>query len=146
MLEKRFAIEALDGFYSTRLSHHLLQPALTRTCKAVREETLPVFYGSNSFKLYSHHRYFQRKQYNWLRPWLEAIGRNNIDLMGRIVVCVNEERAEEFPVHWYSNLFADWAEEAKEEDKQCGMNVLSETRVMTHYVFYPTESSVPSGP
>lgn len=39
--------------------HHVAQPSLTRTCQQIRNETLPVFYGSNWFLVE-------------LRPWMHA--------------------------------------------------------------------------
>ena len=48
------------------------QPALTRVCRQVRSETLPMFYALNQFDLHEH-----RCDFGYLISWMNAIGLHN---------------------------------------------------------------------
>lgn len=49
------------------------QPALTRTCRAIRHEALPIFYAENVFITSLAHPINEA----WMRRWLHAIGPRN---------------------------------------------------------------------
>ncbi|KAK3713502.1 hypothetical protein LTR37_008460 [Vermiconidia calcicola] len=53
------------------LQDHVQQPAITKSCRVVRNECLPVFYSHNLFA------FSDEFELHGLREWLEAIGRAN---------------------------------------------------------------------
>jgi hypothetical protein len=56
------------------------QPDLTRVCRQVRNDTLPMFYGSNHFVL--------NGDYDWTscRKWLRVIGPRNAALLRTVTL------------------------------------------------------------
>ena len=66
-----------------------LQPALTRVCRQIRMEALPIFYSRNTFLEWAGNRYLH---FSDLMIWLRCIGSENRNLIQRIQVhlCDNE--------------------------------------------------------
>lgn len=61
------------------------QPDLTRVCRQIRAETLPMFYGNNQFVLdgdYHDTRY---------RKWLRIIGHKNAALLRTVTLCLGKK-------------------------------------------------------
>lgn len=67
----------------------ITQPSLTRVCRQVRKESLPVFYGANVFAMPAYRARYEDPPIAGLstivRDWLKAIGKKNRKLL-RIVV------------------------------------------------------------
>lgn len=61
-----------------------MQPALVRTCRAIRNEALSIFYSSNEFTASFEMQYSERV----MRAWLERIGRQNREHLQQILVPV----------------------------------------------------------
>ena len=53
--------------------HSPWQPSLTRTCRAIRADALPMFYQLNVFRAY----YCQPSDFDMVMDWLKIIGRTN---------------------------------------------------------------------
>jgi hypothetical protein len=56
----------------------LQQPAITRTCRYLRRESLRAFYRDNDFEAY------HWSKHACVRQWLVAIGADNLRAMGRL--------------------------------------------------------------
>lgn len=54
------------------------QPAITRVCKLLRQEALPLFYRNNKFEV------FHWGRVACVRYWLKAIGSTNLKSMGQL--------------------------------------------------------------
>lgn len=59
----------------------MAQPPLTRTCRAIREETLPIFYGLNRFVI----KAYADNDGLLARLWLTAIGAKNRSMLRRLL-------------------------------------------------------------
>ena len=59
---------------------HAMQPALSRTCRLLRKETLPIFYGQHTFLIafYPHAPAAE--------AWLSAIGLENLGLLRNVLI------------------------------------------------------------
>ena len=65
-----------------RLSRELEQPPLTRTCRVIRDEALPVFYGNNTFLIgdwWIHCR-------KWMLAWLQRLGPQKRSMLRHLIV------------------------------------------------------------
>ncbi|KAK5006688.1 hypothetical protein LTR39_005595, partial [Cryomyces antarcticus] len=82
--------ELRNQIYRFALVHHrvisviskweeLAQPPLTRVCRQIRNESLPVFYGGNRFRLYRD----RCPEYVFI-CWLRMIGNNNCALLRQL--------------------------------------------------------------
>ena len=70
------AEDVADTAQCTTMKKALRQPPLTRASKAIRNEVLPIFYGSKTITMYSH--------YDWAAQvgvWLRNIGSANRKLL-----------------------------------------------------------------
>lgn len=72
-----------------RIAEVVLQPDLTRTCKQIRQEALPIFYGRNTFEIYvcSDWPGEHAEPFLVLPRWLHLIGAANRQTVQRVVVC-----------------------------------------------------------
>lgn len=69
------------------------QPAITRVCKRVREDTLPMFYGSYKFLF----TLFDTKiDTASICKWMRTIGKNNTALLREVVVVVRSKAGLKF--------------------------------------------------
>lgn len=68
---------------------NVAQPALARTCRAIRSESLPIFYAQNTFVVTLELPEEERA----VRLWLEAIGGRNRGYLGRLFVERGEYRS-----------------------------------------------------
>lgn len=80
----------------------LKQPPLTRVCKQLREETLPIYYGANTFLMHVWENESEKikgrtqKLYSQgTRPWLKSIGEENRGMINSVVL---ESDDKETPV------------------------------------------------
>lgn len=94
----------------------VLQPALTRTCRQLRVDGLPVFYGGNTFEIYLHfpdpaHGYRGyakgvpqqtpvqqchtriRPAFTSVAAWLGNLSVKHREMVGHLVICTRESRS-----------------------------------------------------
>ncbi|KAK3711207.1 hypothetical protein LTR37_009801 [Vermiconidia calcicola] len=116
-----------------------LQPALTRVCKQMRSETLPMFYGSNTFKLYIDAEKGATPSFRVMRRWLRYIGAENRQWVEKVVVCTRVPEADLLRsfknriLHRISpEVVTNWGNEAADEDNDsCVANWRG--ACLTHY-------------
>ena len=73
----------------------LKQPAITRTCRLLRQECLPVFYYNNEFEAY------HWEKVDCIRDWLVAVGPSNRRAMGTLTFHCK------FDAEFWTKKFAD---------------------------------------
>lgn len=79
--------------HGAHLSSGVEQPALTRVCKEVRDDTLLMFYGGTSFLF----TIFDRKiDTTSLFKWLRTIGKQNAGFLARIKIVVRNKKTTEY--------------------------------------------------
>ena len=82
------------------------QPSLTKVSRRVRDETLPIFYGQNTFHFFSEHSWFTYKHYEEQFDWLRRISLSNFKMAAHIhlysptyALCAIESTCEPFEQH-----------------------------------------------
>ena len=86
-LNGRFAQSA--SVHGAHISRGVEQPVLTKVCKKVRSDTLPIFYGDNSFLF----TIFDRKtDIASLFKWLRIIGPQNARSLNRLRIVTRNKR------------------------------------------------------
>lgn len=77
------------------MDYHILgkQPAITKVCRQLRQETLPIYYGANEFVIPAQVAWTQdawmarvRVSYPLAKRWLRAIGPDNVRLLRHVTV------------------------------------------------------------
>ncbi|KAK3686816.1 hypothetical protein LTR37_019449 [Vermiconidia calcicola] len=68
--------------FRSKVQHELEQPALTRVCRQIRDETLPIFYGWTYVSTDFTHFWVQHVTFDWL----VAIGERNRRLLKSVLV------------------------------------------------------------
>ena len=74
-IEQQSLALALEKLFETKVA----QPPLTRTCKWVRAETMPIFYGANIFQVC-----LETGLTDEPKKWLRAIGPANRKLLQEV--------------------------------------------------------------
>ena len=87
------------------------QPAITRTCRLLRTEGLPLYYSLNTFE--SQHR----RHVACTRDWMVAIGQANRKAMGRFWFCC------EFESEFWVGQFAMCGIEVRAREAEAGSEV-----------------------
>lgn len=82
VLTDPYAISAVHWDFEIPRSTTPEQPPLTRTCRAIRAEALPIFYSSNTFMI----GVKRECDAAYLRVWLKAIGPQNRDAVHEVIV------------------------------------------------------------
>jgi len=77
----------LLGLYAETTRGHVQQPAITRTCRRLRHEALPIFYQANSFEAWYDCTGFRARGIAALTSWLTAIGSGRVRIMRIRSVC-----------------------------------------------------------
>lgn len=82
----------------------IAQPNVTRTCKQVRADTLPTFYGSHAFILTLFDIEEDAKS---ITSWLEMIGPANAGMLRNLKVVYRKKRKSHIPIQWRCSGCAD---------------------------------------
>ncbi|KAK3701343.1 hypothetical protein LTR37_015565 [Vermiconidia calcicola] len=88
-IELETTFQWLQNFRS-KVQHGLQQPPLTRVCRQIRDETLPIFYGWTYVSTNFTHFWVQHVTLDWLA----AIGMRNRRLLKSVVARNLVERLE----------------------------------------------------
>lgn len=88
LIDQDDRIQALfgDDYDSKETAADLSQPALTRVSRAVRKDTLPIFYGQHTFYLWLDHSGAKRTYTKWMTA-IEA--RVRLFRLVKLVMCHN---------------------------------------------------------
>lgn len=77
------------GVHGAHLEHGVEQPVLSNVSKEVRNNTLPIFYGTNSFLFTIFDREIDSQS---IFKWARTIGRANMSLLKEIKIVVWAKR------------------------------------------------------
>ena len=84
-------ISVVDDFpYRKNIKAEVAQPPITKVCRQLRTESLPVFYGANVFKIEAQSRFRNALVPNRAIAWLRAIGAANRSRLKHLYVDYNE--------------------------------------------------------
>ena len=92
----------------------LAQPPLTRVDRAIRQETLPIFYGRNTFQLgLLLHQLILYPEYEWLK----YMGNENRRSLKQCYIAAEQDHAEGY-IHPFAKnqllrIMTDWGYEVK---------------------------------
>ncbi|EMD00060.1 hypothetical protein BAUCODRAFT_21723 [Baudoinia panamericana UAMH 10762] len=73
--------------FQQQQAQRVQQPAITRTCRLLRQEALPMFYKNNTFEAWHF-----CQPWTCPRQWLLAIGRGNLLQMGRLKIYTQNDK------------------------------------------------------
>ena len=80
------------GYQKSVYTNPAYQPALTRVCRQVREETLPIFYGQNTFVIIDIDEEASLVELlETMQAWLKMIGPGNVSMLSSFKISLGPE-------------------------------------------------------
>ena len=86
---RQYPIGSKASGHAAHIKNGVEQPALTKVSKQVRDETLPIFYGSQSFLLTLFDREVDSAS---IFKWVRTIGKDNAGLLRKVSIVVRSNK------------------------------------------------------
>ncbi|KAK8203359.1 hypothetical protein M8818_005337 [Zalaria obscura] len=101
------------SLYNTYTGHGLLQPAISRVSRLLRQESLPIFYASMHFVVHAHYPPKRDNPHiDRLFQWVRSLGDANAAHVGNLRLVLNEVELqpvwETFKLPGSTTLYVNW--------------------------------------